>query len=84
MKQNFGKLLLTFVVGVLIFVGITVSFKAALLTASIFCILMYTNTVLTTLGNAMIGRDIDVNYDIFWKLLFIILSSIGFGIYFNI
>ena len=45
---------------------------------------MWINTALTTLGNAMIGRDVDVNYDIFWKILFIILASAGFGVYFNI
>lgn len=84
MKNNFGKLLLIFVCGTSIVLWLTVSFKAALLAMSLFCLLMWFNVTLTTLGNALIGRDVDVNYDIFWKILFIILASVGFGIYFNI
>ena len=84
MKNHFGKILLasTLIVGTLLW--IIVGFKAALFALSSFCLLMWINTALTTLGNAMIGRDVDVNYDIFWKILFIILSSAGFGVYFNI
>ena len=84
MKENFGKILFGSLLSIVALIWIIVDFKAALLTGSIFCILMYLNTTLTTLGNAMIGRDVDVNYDIFWKIFFIILSSIGFGVYFNI
>lgn len=84
MKENFGKILFGSLLSIVALIWIIVGFKAALLTGSIFCILMYLNTTLTTLGNAMIGRDVDVNYDIFWKIFFIILSSIGFGVYFNI
>ena len=84
MKNNFGKLLLLFVCGTSLVLWFTLGFKAALLSASLFCLLMWLNVTLTTLGNAMIGRDVDVNYDIFWKILFIILASTGFGIYFNI
>lgn len=84
MKNNFGKLLLAFVGGTGIALWISISFKAALFSMSLFCLLMWLNITLTTLGNALIGRDVDVNYDIFWKILFIILASAGFGIYFNI
>lgn len=84
MKNNFGKLLLAFVTGTALVLWITISFKAALLSMSIYCLLMWLNVTFTTLGNAMIGRDVDVNYDIFWKMLFIILASAGFGAYFNI
>lgn len=84
MKENFGKILFGSLLCIVALIWIIVGFKASLLTGSIFCILMYLNTTLTTLGNAMIGRDVDVNYDIFWKIFFIILSSIGFGVYFNI
>lgn len=84
MRKNFGKILLIFISLVIGFIWIIAGFKAGLLTITIFCLLMYLNTTLTTLGNAMIGRDVDVNYDIFWKIFFIILSSIGFGVYFNI
>lgn len=84
MKNNFGKLLLSFISGTGIALWLAISFKAALLAMSLFCLLMWLNVTLTTLGNAFIGRDVDVNYDIFWKILFIILASAGFGVYFNI
>jgi hypothetical protein len=84
MRDNFGKILLATVCGTGIALWLSINFKAALLAMSLFCLLMWFNITLTTLGNAMIGRDVDVNYDIFWKILFIILASAGFGIYFNI
>ncbi len=62
------------------FIGI----KAFILSCSIFSLLFYFNVAITTLGNSFSGRVIDNNYDIFWKLLFISIASIGFGIYFNI
>lgn len=61
-----------------------VGFKCALLTFSLLNLLMYINIAITTLGNAFIGRNIDMNYDMFWKILFILMSAIGFGIYFTI
>lgn len=84
MEKHFGKILLTSVLMVGMLLWVIIGFKAALFALSSFCMLMWINTTLTTLGNAMIGRDIDVNYDIFWKILFIILASTGFGVYFNI
>ena len=84
MKNNFGKLLLIFGCGAAFALWLTIGFKAALLAMSLFCLLMWVNILFTTLGNAFMGKDIDVNYDIFWKILFIILASVGFGIYFNI
>lgn len=80
----FYRLLLTgFVVG-LALIYFLISFKACVLTCSIFFLLLYFNITITTLGNSIANHNINPNYDIFWKLLFIILSSIGFGIYFNI
>ena len=64
--------------------AVYISFKASLLMLSVFSLLMFINVSLTTLGNAFIGRNIKMNYDIFWKMLFIILSSVGFGLYFNL
>lgn len=63
---------------------IFVSFKSAVLLISLFSLFMWINTLITTIGNVMIGRDLNPNYDIFWKMLFIIVSSFGFALYFNI
>lgn len=63
---------------------IFVNFKCVILTIGIFSLLFYINISTTTIANAFIGRSINVNYDIFWKVLFILISSISFGIFFNI
>ncbi len=76
-------LFLAFVVAI-VASAVYISFKASLLMLSVFSLLMFINVSLTTLGNAFIGRNIKMNYDIFWKMLFIILSSVGFGLYFNL
>ena len=68
----------------LIIVGNVIGIKALVLSISVFSTMMFFNIVMTTLGKAFQYKDINVNYDIFWKLLFITVSSIGFGIYFNI
>ena len=67
-----------------ILIWIFVGFKGFLLTFSIFSILMYFNITLTSLANAFIGRGENTILDIVWRILFILLASIGLGIYFNI
>lgn len=67
-----------------ILIWIFVGFKGFLLTCSIFSILMYFNITLTSLANAFIGRGENTILDIVWRILFMLLASIGFGIYFNI
>lgn len=57
--------------------------QALVLVISIFSLFMFINLTVTTLGNAFIGREIRMNYDIFWKLLFMMISSLGFGIFFT-
>ena len=84
MKNNFGKILLIFFISVFIILWMGFSIKTSILYFSLFTLLMWLNITLTTLGNAFIGRDIDINYDIAWKITLIVLSSIGFSIYFTI
>lgn len=67
-----------------ILIWIFVGFKGFLLTCSIFSILMYFNITLTSLANAFIGRGENTILDIVWRILFMLIASIGFGIYFNI
>lgn len=82
--SNIGKIIILSAIVIISLIWIFIGFKSVLLTIGILTLLSYINTAITTLGNALIGRDIDMNYDIFWKILFIILSSVSFGIYFNI
>lgn len=59
-------------------------FKSFLLTFSIFSLLMYFNITLTSLANAFISRGENTVNDIAWRILFIMMASIGLGVYFNI
>ena len=82
--NNIGKIIILSVLLIIILIWVFIGFKSVLLTIGILTLLSYINTAITTLGNAFIGRDININYDIFWKMLFIFISSLCFGIYFNI
>ena len=82
--NNIGKIIILSAIVIISLIWAFIGFKSVLLTIGILTLLSYINISLTTLGNAFIGRDINVNYDIFWKLLFTFISSLCFGIYFNI
>lgn len=82
--KNIGKIILCTVLLLLIALWLIIGFKCALLTLGILTLLSYINIATTTLGNAFIGRNIDTNYDIFWKMLLIFITSLCFGIYFNV
>ena len=83
-NNNLSRIIWTMVIMMILMAWGIVGLKCLLLTIGIFSLLFYINIVTTTLGNAFIGRDIDMNYDIFWKILFIIISSLSFGIYFSL
>lgn len=82
--NNIGKIITLFVIVIIFMIWVFIGFKSVLLTIGILTLLSYINIAITTLGNAFIGRDINMSYDIFWKMLFIFISSLCFGIYFNI
>ena len=82
--KNIGKIIIFGILLLFINLWLIISLKCALLTLGILTLLSYINIATTTLGNAFIGRNIDTNYDIFWKLLLILISSVCFGVYFNI
>lgn len=82
--NNIGKIITLSVIVVISLIWAFIGFKSVLLTIGILTLLSYINTAITTLGNAFIGRDINMSYDIFWKMLFIFTTSLCFGIYFNI
>lgn len=82
-RRIIGFILLIIVLVPIILIGILSNIRTLLLTIGIFSLLFYLNIALTTLGNAFIGRNINPNYDIFWKILFMLIASILFGIYFN-
>lgn len=64
--------------------GFTVGAKLSLLATGLFSLLMYTHITITTLANAFVGRNIDPNYDVFWKFLFIVIGTICTTLYFTV
>lgn len=83
-RRIIGFILLIVVLVPIILIGILSNIRTLLLTIGIFSLLFYLNIALTTLGNAFIGRNINPNYDIFWKILFIIISSCCLSLFFTI
>lgn len=69
----------------LIILGImaSISYKTFVLYVSIASLFMYIHITVTTLSNALIARDINSKGDLFWKLLFMTVSTIGFSIFFT-
>lgn len=80
-----GKMIVCLLIAVVIIPLILMiylgSWKSLAFVGGLGCLLMFVNISLTTLGNAFIGRNIDMTFDIFWKIFFIVMSSICFGIY---
>lgn len=53
-----------------------------LLFTAIYSLGMYIHITATTLSNSFIGREINVNGDTFWKMVFLIVSSFSFAVFF--
>lgn len=61
----------------------SISYKTFVLYVSIASLFMYIHITVTTLSNALVARDINSKGDLFWKLLFMTVSTIGFSIFFT-
>lgn len=61
----------------------SISYKTFVLYVSVASLFMYIHITVTTLSNALIARDINSKGDLFWKLLFMTVSTIGFSIFFT-
>ena len=59
-----------------------VSLKCGLLFYGIFSMGMYLHITVTTMSNAFMGRDINVDGDLFWKTCFLIISCLCLSIFF--
>ena len=81
--RHINKIFYTISLAILIVMGI-ISYKGFTLFVSITSLLMYLHLTITTLSNALVARDFDSKGDLFWKLLFMTISAIGFSIYFTI
>lgn len=81
--RHINKIFYTISLAILI-VMVIISYKAFILFVSITSLMMYLHLTITTLSNALVARDFDSKGDLFWKLLFMTISAIGFSIYFTI
>jgi len=61
---------------------LAVSLKCGLLFYGMFTFGMYFHITTTTLSNAFIGRKIDVVGDLFWKMIFLIVSCLCLTLFF--
>ncbi len=84
MEKHFGKILLGSVVIIGSIFWLIFSFKATCLFLGVFNLLMFVNISFTSLCNALVGREINVENDVFWKITFIILTCIFSCLFFSI
>ena len=61
-----------------------ITIKAGILYLTLMSCFMYIHITITSLSNALVARDIDPKFDVFWKFFFIKISAIGFSIFFTI
>ena len=61
-----------------------VGFKCGLLFISLFSLMMYVNITTTDLCNALVGRQLPPANGIFWKIIFILTTTIPISIVFMI
>ena len=60
------------------------SLKIGLLFYGLFSIGMYIHITMTTLAVVLAGRKINSDGDVFWKMLFLILSCLCFALFYAI
>lgn len=84
MYKHFGKIVFGVVIVIAILFWIFISFKASLLFIGTYSLMMFILTSITALCNALVGRELPVEGDVFWKTLFILCFCICYSIYFTI
>lgn len=57
------------------------SLKCCLLFYGLYSLGMYLHITITTLSNAILGREINVSGDLFWKALFLISSCLCLSLF---
>ena len=58
--------------------------KGGILYLTLISCFMYIHITITALSNALVARDVDPKFDVLWKFFFMIISAIGFSIFFTI
>lgn len=81
-KNNFGKIILSSIVLIGILLWCLCSFKTMLMFIGTFSLLMFINIIVTALCNALIGRELPIENDIYWRIFFIFITCICYSICF--
>ena len=84
MKKHFGKILFGIILLMGIIFWVCVDFQSMTFFIGTFSLLMFINISTTTLCNVLVGREIPTENDVFWKVFFILTSSICYSLYFTI
>lgn len=67
----------------LIIIGV-ISLKALFLTIGILSLFMYVNIMLSISINMKFNGINNLHEDVFWRMLFIVFTAIGFGLFFGL
>ena len=59
-----------------------VSFKWGILFFGLYSFGIYTHITITTLSNALVGREINVTDDLFWKIVFLLMGCLCLSVFF--
>lgn len=84
MRNYFGKIILGIITIFSCIFGIIFNFKIVCLFIGSFSLLMFINISFTSLCNALVGREITVENDVFWKMVFILLTCIFYCLFFSL
>jgi hypothetical protein len=81
MKKFLNNLLFVVPFFMALLLWLTIGLKCALLFYGGYSVGMFFHITVTTLSNALIGQDINVNGDLFWKGIFLILSCLCLSLF---
>ena len=84
MDKFLNNILIVVPVCIALVLWIAFSFKCCLIFCGLYSLGMYLHITVTTLSNAFIGREINSNGDLFWKMLFLIIFCLTTALFFSI
>lgn len=67
-----------------ILLWLVVSFKCGILFFGLYSFGIYAHITITTLSNALVGREINVTSDFFWKIVFLLMGCLCLSVFFAV
>lgn len=78
--SKWSTILIVFFAFLIASLEVFVGFKCGILFISLFSLMMYINIITTDLCNALVGRQLPPANGIFWKIVFILTTTIPLSI----